>query len=75
MNVRLPLSMMKIIKKESEKMGYQNKSEYVREAIRRMIQPTVSEKVLGDLMKRSIEARYESVSHSDVVKKIRLKKR
>jgi len=70
LNVRMPNSLLKKIEKESRIQGYTNKSEYVREAIRRMIQPSVREKILEELIKRSIEVRHDYVEHRDVVKKI-----
>ena len=36
-NVRMPKKTVKTIEKESAKLGYPNKSEYIREAVRRMI--------------------------------------
>lgn len=70
-NIRMPTKMARNVEKEAKKLGYSNKSEYIRDAIRRMANPTVKEKVLEELMKRSIEVESNYVSHEDVVKRIR----
>lgn len=70
-NVRMPKKTVKAIEKESVKLGYPNKSEYIREAVRRMINPELREDILKEVNRRSEEARGEYVSHASLVKKIR----
>jgi Arc/MetJ-type ribon-helix-helix transcriptional regulator len=70
-NVRMPKKTVKAIENESAKLGYPNKSEYIREAVRRMINPEIREDILKELIRRSNEAKGEYLTHAAVVKKIK----
>jgi len=66
-NVRLPAKQLRILKKEVKKLNYPSFSEYVREALRRMMESSMD---LGEDTVAAIhEARgQKSVSHSRVKK-------
>lgn len=70
-NVRMPKKTVKAIENESAKLGYPNKSEYIREAVRRMINPEIRENVLEEVIRRSSEAKGDYLTHAAVAKKIR----
>ena len=71
LNVRVPQGMIREIDREADELGYPNRSAYIREAVIRMSKPAVKEKILEELIKRSIEARYDYVKHDEVAKKLR----
>jgi len=70
-NVRMPKKTVKAIEKESAKLGYPNKSEYIREAVRRMISPEIRQDIMEEVVRRAMEAKGEYLTHEDVAKKIR----
>lgn len=70
-NVRVPQEMAEKIDEEIERLGYSSRSEFVRDAIRRMENPTLKEEVLEELLKRSIEAKSHYLKHEEVVEKTR----
>ncbi|MBN2250843.1 MAG: ribbon-helix-helix protein, CopG family [Candidatus Altiarchaeota archaeon] len=70
-NVRMPKKTVKAIERESGKLGYPNKSEYIREAVRRMINPEIKEDVMEEVIRRSLEAKSDFLTHEEVARKIR----
>ena len=73
LNFRVPQAMIKEIDREADNLGYPNRSEFVREAVIRMSRPRVKEKILEELIKRSIEARFDCMKQDEVVKALRHK--
>ena len=69
--MRMPKKTVKAVEKESAKLGYPSKSEYIREAVRRMISPEIREDVLEEVIRRSMAAKGDFLTHDAVVKKIR----
>lgn len=70
LNIRVRKKTLDEIEKQAEKRGYPNRSEYIREAVRRMNQPELKEKVLAEIIERRIESKYETLSQEEVKKRL-----
>lgn len=66
-NVRLPVDLEEELEEFAEEHGYTSKSEVVRDAIRRLIEPKLSERALRDIkIAREQVKEDETISHDEL---------
>ncbi|MDI6917643.1 MAG: ribbon-helix-helix domain-containing protein [Thermoplasmatales archaeon] len=70
-NVRVTKNLISLMDKEVKKGRYANRSEFIREAIRRRFEKSVRPEILAEIVNISKEMdRGKYISHNEAVKKI-----